>query len=1113
MIIGATPAGIAVAGTLGEMGIPVTLVDTEPDLDKKLSKEEWKLDSGLSLNYAYRSDLIRILRNPDIDLIIPANVKSLRHTPQGFRAKIRRYQTFVDSQKCILCGHCFENCPVTTVEGNKPLKYLGRSSLPGRPVIDKKRQPLCQTNCPLGVNVQGYIALSKAGKYQEALELVRKNNILPGICGRICTHPCEDACRRGELDEPLAIRDIKRFLADYELSNNCDAKIPMIEQRPEKIAIIGSGPSGLAAAADLARLGYQVTIFEKEAEAGGLLRYGIGPHRLPREILDKELEQIQKLGVRIKTSHMVDMTSGLQDLEKDFHRVILAIGAWVDRMPGVEGEDLDYVDGCISFLSQLYRCPEEERGSIVKKGEKIAIIGDGPSAFDLARVLKRLGANVTILSWFPEDIIPAGKHEISEARDEGIEVLDRIQVIKYTGPNGRLKSLRCKPTEPGEPDDMGIPWPVVVSGSEAFELKFDRAIIAIGQLGPFMREGSISGITTSAGGYISIDDHMHTDSKAFYAVGDVTTGPLSVVEEMASGRSAAGSIHRDITGEDVLSNRTLRPEDMEFSEIPADLPSLARPVMAEKQPASRVDNFSEVALGLSEIQVRTEVERCLQCGACSECFVCVEACSAINAVNHSEQAKEIVEQAGAVIIADPKAAPPIKGEDVIRAYGPKSARSTPHDMLAYGFAAAAIAMNFMGGSPIRPKGLSVSFSPPEQELSPEIRTGVFVCKCNSSHGWSDDMDRFVEGLHERDNIIHAEAINSACIPEGSAAILKTIREKGITRMVLASCVCCPLDFICSACTDQRSRLKDALFKETGISRSMVETTNLRGEALSYLKYDAPEAIRRFKGLIERAIARCVKLQQMPSPVRSYNFSTAVVGDSEAEVNSACMLAEAGFEVYVFRSLDKPMPDMLSHPNIYCFEKSLIKGISGTLGDFQVFVESDDLPNIFQVGAIILGEKSRRTIPYINEEGLPDTTIDSPIQKLGHSGVPFLYPGTTSISGLFLASPQGVRISERKKGAAAAVLAASVMPRGPRSSKGYMVGIRKDMCRGCGRCVRACPYHAITLQNNSVGGWYAQEDEALCKGCGNCISVCPSNAADSPYRDRFYLEQLIQEVLA
>ncbi|MCJ7808887.1 MAG: 4Fe-4S binding protein, partial [Desulfobulbaceae bacterium] len=597
-----------------------------------------------------------------------------------------------------------------------------------------------------------------------------------------------------------------------------------------------------------------------------------------------------------------------------------------------------------------------------------------------------------------------------------------------------------------------------------------------------------------------------------YAAGDVVSGPSSVVVSMASGRSAAGSVHEDLSGIDVSSRKNSRPEKGGFPDIPKDIPSLARVTMPERQPSARKDSFLEVALGLGETQAVFESERCLQCGICSECFLCQEACGAISAINHKEGALELIEHAGVVIIADPENAPPIKGEDVVRAYGPKTARSDVHAMITRGFAAAANAMIMLSSTSQRPRGRGVSFLPPDPDLSPEIRIGIFVCRCNDALGWLDEMDQYVQDLKIRENVVHAEVLNAACIPEGSVHILRSIREKGITRMVLASCVCCPLDFVCSTCSDQRSRLKNALFRGTGVSRSMVETCNLRGEALRYIAREQAVAVERFSGLIDRSIKRVENLMPLPAPVRTYNFTTAVIGSSEAALTSAKTLSRAGLEVFLFGNRDKLPEGDLQYQNIHCFEGATVNGISGTLGNFHIYVNTDGFSQTIQVGAVILGEKSRASIPYIPQEGLDSAMIASKMQSRGVTGIPFLYPGATSIAGLFLANPTGVHVSERIQGSAAALLAAAVMPRGPRQSKGFTVVVDEEMCRGCGRCLKVCPYQAITLHENRAGGWHGEVDEALCKGCGNCISVCPSNAADSPYRNQKFLENLLKEVL-
>jgi heterodisulfide reductase subunit A-like polyferredoxin len=293
---------------------------------------------------------------------------------------------------------------------------------------------------------------------------------------------------------------------------------------------------------------------------------------------------------------------------------------------------------------------------------------------------------------------------------------------------------------------------------------------------------------------------------------------------------------------------------------------------------------------------------------------------------------------------------------------------------------------------------------------------------------------------------------------------------------------------------------------------MIETCNLRGEVLRLQRHNPGLAFDRFAGLLDRTIHRARSVKPLPTPHRTYNFTTAVIGQSEAALNSAQTLANLGFEVFMFGTTDKPLSKKLDHPNIHPFENSMITGFSGTVGDFQIFVETDSFSQVVQVGAVILGEKARKQIPYIHQASLPGRFVASSMQKRGVKGIPYLLPGSTSVSGLFLACPEGLQLSERMTGAAAAVLAAAVMPRGPRRNKGYTVVVDENGCRGCGRCIKVCPYQAINFKRNAAEGWRAVVDEALCKGCGNCISVCPSNAADSPYRDQAYLEQMIEEVL-
>jgi len=1109
-VIGATPTGIAATNKLGEMGIQVTLIDSSPDLNEKLACDSWRMPSGVGFNYAHRPGLLRIIRNPRIRILTPASISSIKHTPQGFSLRYKKAAAYVESDKCTLCGLCWQNCPALRPDGTRALRYGGRYALPGRPTIDKRKTPLCQANCPLGVNVQGYIALAHAGKYAEALELIRKDNFLPAICGRICTNPCEAACRRNELDQPVAIRDIKRFLADLALSSDT-RPVPTIKaKRLFKVAIIGSGPAGLSCAYHLAMEGYRVKVFEKLPVLGGMLTVGIPYYRLPKNIIEAEIQVMRDMGVEFETGVEIGKDFTIPQLrEQGYKAFFIGIGAHKCRALGVPGEELEGVVPGVEYLRDI------NLGKQVCLGDRVAVIGGGSVAVDTARTALRHGSrNPVIVYRRSENEMPAIAEEILECREEGIEIMTLTAPLRIIGENGRARAIECRRMELGEPDSSGRRRPLPIAGSE-FIMEVDSVVTAIGQESEWACLTEECACRLTNWGTMKVDRlTMQTDDPDIFAGGDAVTGPSTVVLAMASGRSAAFAIHGRLTGEVIEHASLSRPQELDFPQITPGTNPVPRAQKPANGPSSDSDFRLKVSLGLTEDQVQAEASRCLQCGVCSDCRQCVDACTGAKAISHVDDSFEGVEYAGVVIIADPSAAPDVKGEDVIRAYNSKTINPETFSLMSRGFAAAAEAILLLGDNATHMKGHGMSFSPPGPQLSPELRIGVFACRCNESLGWHAGFDKFISELPEKSGIEYAESVGSACTPEGAASILRTIREKGLTRFVLASCVCCPLDLICSACTDQRSRLKAAIFQGTGITRAMAETCNLRGEALALLRDNQAAAISRFEGLIQRSIRRCAHLKSFPTPARQYNFTTAVVGESNAALRSAQTLGNMGMEVFVFGSPERPLPPVPDYPNVHSFLGSSAISLKGTVGNFQVIVRMEDgACQNFSVGAVILGENARRSIAYMPHPDMPRHEFSYSMQTKGQSGNPFFVPGATSISGLLLANPPGINLSERLKGTATAILAATVMPRGPRQNKGYTVSINETLCRGCGRCVNACPYRAVSFHTNPHGSGYAVVDEALCKGCGNCISICPSDAADSPYRDRFLLEQIIEEVVA
>ncbi|MHC4859847.1 MAG: FAD-dependent oxidoreductase, partial [Planctomycetota bacterium] len=334
----------------------------------------------------------------------------------------------------------------------------------------------CAVACPAGVQVKSYVTLISAGRFQEALEVVRERNPFPGICGRVCTHPCEESCKRGDADEPLAIRQLKRFIADWEIENPAEAKPQRIEPTyEERVAIVGSGPAGLTAAGDLIRLGYPVTIFEALAKPGGMMIAGIPEFRLPREIIESEIRAIEDLGVEIKTSTPIGPELTFDDLKaQGYEALFLAIGAHKGRKLGIPGEERGY--DAVEFLREV------NLGKAKKPGDQVVVVGGGNSAIDAARPALRLGSKkVTIVYRRTRQEMPADVGEIEETLEEDIEIHFLASPLEVVlDKKGKVTGMKVIQNELGEPDDSGRRRPVPIEGSE-FVVPCDSVIAAISQ--------------------------------------------------------------------------------------------------------------------------------------------------------------------------------------------------------------------------------------------------------------------------------------------------------------------------------------------------------------------------------------------------------------------------------------------------------------------------------------------------------------------------------------------------------------------------------------------------------------------------------------------------------
>jgi formate dehydrogenase major subunit len=482
-----------------------------------------------------------------------------------------------------------------------------------------------QLACPAGVDVQGYLSLARLGYAHEALALIRERNPLPLICGRVCVRKCEVQCRRTAVDEPVGINFVKRYVAEHG-GNGQDAPVPA-PSSGRRVAIVGGGPAGLSCANFLARAGHAVTIFEAQPKLGGMLRYGIPEYRLPRAELDREIGEILRLGVEVRTGQRLGREFTLRELrERDgYDAVFLAVGAPLGKRMDIPGEEeVAGVESALDLLRDV-----ELRGHPTLHG-RVAVVGGGNSAIDAARTALRCGAEeVTILYRRTRTEMPAHHEEVEAAEREGVRLQLLVAPLAVLSEGGRLTGLRCARMRLGEPDASGRRKPIPIPGSE-FNIPCDHLFAAIGQEadpGLFRAEPEGGRPTMSRGGTLQADAAtLATTLPGVFAGGDVVSGPAVVIEAVAHGRGAAEAMdHYLRTGEIRAGGRPFISRREAFGPIPDSLfegvPRSARQPMPERDPAERVRDFVQVELGLNGLQTREEASRCMACG-CRAVFTC-----------------------------------------------------------------------------------------------------------------------------------------------------------------------------------------------------------------------------------------------------------------------------------------------------------------------------------------------------------------------------------------------------------------------------------------------------------------------------------------------------------
>ncbi|MEM3640712.1 MAG: FAD-dependent oxidoreductase [Candidatus Bathyarchaeia archaeon] len=495
--------------------------------------------------------------------------------------------------------------------------------------LEKVRKlPPCRAACPAHVNVQAYVSLIQKGKFKEAVEVIRKDMPFPAICGRVCFSPCEDACARVNVDQAVAIRALKRLVADIEREQGRVEPEPVPKKYSEKVAIIGAGPAGLTAAYELAKLGYPVTVFERMSELGGMMRYCIPGFRLEKFVVANEIAYIKDIGVEIKTGVEFGKDITLESLKKDDYKaVFIAIGTQLGMKLNVPGEDLEGVINAVDFLRAL------AMGKHVDVGERVAVIGGGNTAVDAARTAKKLGAKeVIILYRRSREEMPALPHEVELAEKDGIKFYFLVAPKQIIGENGKVKAVECLKMRLGEPDESGRRRPIPISFSEHL-YEVDMVIPALGQVAELSSLPSELLGKEKRGPPILYDSQtLETNIPGVFVGGDVATGPASIIEAVGAGKRAAVSIHLYLSGQDLRKGRDENIEEVTWVK---DWRVLDKKERRYDPPIEKPHlSFEEAREYLEQLKqkARFEAFRCLGCGPCAECLAGIDLCEGDKAV-------------------------------------------------------------------------------------------------------------------------------------------------------------------------------------------------------------------------------------------------------------------------------------------------------------------------------------------------------------------------------------------------------------------------------------------------------------------------------------------------